>query len=37
VAGFATEPFAVDHFSLFRSHLGHGGPHYEELARYPLM
>ncbi len=37
VAGFATEPFAVEHFSLFRSHLGHGGSHYEELARYPLI
>ena len=36
VAGFATEPFEVEHFSLFRSHLGHGGSHYEELARYPL-
>ena len=36
VAGFVTEPFEVEHFSLFRSHLGHGGAHYEELARYPL-
>jgi 2'-5' RNA ligase len=36
VAGFATEAFEVDHFTLYRSHLGHGGAHHEELARYPL-
>jgi 2'-5' RNA ligase len=33
---FATPPFAVAHFTLFRSHLGANGPHYEALARYPL-
>lgn len=36
VAGFATEPFEVDHFALYRSHLGRGGASYEELARYLL-
>ncbi|MCV2872371.1 RNA 2',3'-cyclic phosphodiesterase [Defluviimonas sp. WL0050] len=29
-------PFRVDHFSLFRSTLGKGGPIYDELARYDL-
>ncbi len=33
---FQTAPFAVDRFVLFRSHLGHGGAHYEEVADYPL-
>lgn len=33
---FATAPFAVDHFTLFRSFLGREGPHYEALADYPL-
>ncbi|MGF1640408.1 MAG: RNA 2',3'-cyclic phosphodiesterase [Rhodospirillales bacterium] len=33
---FKTGPFAVDHFTLFRSHLGGAGPHYETLAEYPL-
>lgn len=28
--------FVVDHFSLFRSHLGQGGAEYERLADYPL-
>ena len=29
-------PFRVDHFCLFRSTLGKGGPIYDELARYDL-
>lgn len=35
-AGFAAGPWEVEHFSLYRSQLGRAGPHYEELARYPL-
>jgi 2'-5' RNA ligase len=34
--GFRTEPFEVSHFTLFRSHMGHGGSHYEALAHYDL-
>ena len=34
--GFAPVPFAVEHFTLFRSHLGRGGVHYENLADYRL-
>ncbi len=33
---FRSVPFEVDHFTLFRSHLGHGGSHYEPLAHYDL-
>ena len=33
---FLAGPFPVDHFILFRSHLGNAGPHYEVLAEYPL-
>lgn len=33
---FRAGPFHVDHFTLFRSHLGRGGAHYEALAEYPL-
>jgi 2'-5' RNA ligase len=29
-------PFTVDHFTLFRSHLGSERAHYEALAEYPL-
>ena len=29
-------PYSVDHFTLFRSHLGHAGAAYEALARYQL-
>lgn len=29
-------PLAVEAFTLFRSHLGHGGAEYEALAAYPL-
>lgn len=32
----ATEPFLVDRFALFRSHLGSEGAHYEVLAEYML-
>ena len=34
--GFRTAPFAVNRFVLFRSRLGSGGAHYEEVAAYPL-
>ena len=33
---FRSGPFRVEHFTLFRSHLGSEGPHYEPLAEYPL-
>jgi len=29
-------PVTIDRFVLFESHIGKGGPHYEELADYPL-
>lgn len=32
----ATPPFAVDRFILYESHLSRHGPHYEEVAEYPL-
>lgn len=35
-AGFATEAFAVRDFILYESLRRPDGPHYEELARYPL-
>ncbi|MDH5750178.1 MAG: RNA 2',3'-cyclic phosphodiesterase [Rhodospirillales bacterium] len=35
-AGFEAVPVPVDVFTLFRSHLGHGGSHYQHLADYPL-
>jgi len=34
--GFSTGPFDVGCFTLYRSHLGHGGAHYEALADYGL-
>jgi 2'-5' RNA ligase len=34
--GLSAEPFAVENFVLYRSHLGRGGPTYEPLAEYPL-
>jgi 2'-5' RNA ligase len=34
--GFQSGPFQVDHFTLFRSHLGGEAPHYEALADYLL-
>lgn len=33
---FRSGPFSVEYFTLFRSHLGSEGPHYEPLAEYPL-
>lgn len=33
---FRSGPFRVECFTLFRSHLGGEGPHYEALAEYPL-
>ena len=32
----ASPPFAVDRFILYQSHLSRHGPHYEEVAAYPL-
>jgi 2'-5' RNA ligase len=34
---FRAPPFAVDHFSLFESRPGNGGPAYIKLADYPLI
>ncbi|MAF95172.1 MAG: RNA 2',3'-cyclic phosphodiesterase [Rhodospirillaceae bacterium] len=34
--GFSAGPFEVDCFTLYRSHLGHGGAHYQALADYGL-
>jgi len=36
-AGFRSEPFEVRDFVFFRSHPGGEAPHYEDLARYPLI
>lgn len=33
----ALPPFAVDGFTLFESHMGHGGSHYVPLRVYPLI
>lgn len=33
---FAAAPFRVAEFGLFKSELGRGGAHYEQLAAYPL-
>jgi 2'-5' RNA ligase len=35
-ADLSSEPFAVDRFILFESHLSRHGPHYERVATYPL-
>ncbi len=35
-AGFQAGPVPVPAFTLYRSHLGQGGAHYERLADYPL-
>lgn len=35
-ADLASEPFPVDRFILFESHLSRHGPHYEEVANFPL-
>ncbi len=34
--GLVSDPFKIDSFILFESHLSRHGPHYEEVARYPL-
>lgn len=34
--GLVSEPFAIDTFSLFESHLSRHGAHYEQVADYPL-
>jgi 2'-5' RNA ligase len=34
---FTCGPFPVSAFTLYRSHLGNSGPHYEALAEYPLQ
>ena len=34
--GLSSEPFAVERFILYESHLSRHGPHYEEVASYPL-
>ena len=34
---FRAGPFTSDHFVLFRSHMGHGGSHYEPLVEYDLL
>ena len=34
--GLRAGPFSVDHFVLYRSHLGRAGAAYEALAEYPL-
>lgn len=36
-AALASEPFRVDAFSLFESHLSRQGAHYEEVECYPLI
>ena len=36
IAGLASAPVALDAFLLFESRLGHDGPSYEAIARYPL-
>lgn len=35
--GFRAGPMTVDRFTLYQSHLGHGGVHYEPLIDYPLQ
>lgn len=35
--GLSSEPFAVDRFVLYESHLSRHGPHYEEVADYRLL
>src|SRR5215210_3623032 len=36
-ASLSSEPFPVDAFALFESHLSRHGAHYEEVANYPLI
>lgn len=33
---FVTAPFQISAFTLFESHMGHGGSHYVPLSEYPL-
>jgi 2'-5' RNA ligase len=35
-ADLSLPPYSIDHFTLFRSHLGHAGAAYEALACYQL-
>ena len=35
-AGLSSDPFTVDAFALFESHLSRHGAHYQEVARYEL-
>jgi 2'-5' RNA ligase len=35
-AGLSSDPFAVDHFTLFESRLSRHGAHYEAVAHFPL-
>ena len=35
--GLRSDPFEVDRFILFESHLGRHGPHYKTVAEYPLV
>lgn len=35
-AALTSQPFSVDGFALYESHLGKGGAHYEAIAEYPL-
>ena len=35
--GLSSEPFTLDRFILFESHLSRHGPHYEEIQVYPLV
>jgi 2'-5' RNA ligase len=35
-SSLSSEPFAVERFILFESHLSRHGPHYERVAAYPL-
>ena len=37
MGGLASVPFEVDRFILYESHLSRHGPHYEEVADYPLV
>jgi 2'-5' RNA ligase len=37
IAGLASAPVTLDAFLLFESRLGHDGPSYEAIARYPLI
>ena len=36
LAGLSSDPFAVDRFILFESHLSRHGPHYEAVTDYEL-